>query len=1747
MKSYYLFLGLLMGLIQWGEAEAQQRTERLNICPQTIATTYTDRDSFVPVSNSNLIATCNTLLGVSLENDDQFPDFPDTGVPFKQDGMGVAIVNGDQRNVFLNLKWREEYRGTVTVSVYYQKQKPKTGGLGGCKTDGPRVHMVDYVITRDTINPGGRLITDANTLSSSDGKETITLTYEPSPAYSQVIKTVKYFLTYHGGERVPVGFIPFENNNGRLRIFTTGFGDYLIESSIVDGCGYEFTSGPSALVSVIPSCIEDTNPFLSVTGPRLETYAEGFQVQERGAVHQVHPNGITDFNDLYELKHDGGPDFNLYQEADQWKFTLTNPFSSTTITPVADTMVVNRCITPGPIKVFSGGRDITLSLDCPVTVPQDLYTQFGYTDEADPDGLVRKHFAATLKSQRQIVITPGIELTEGAELILEYTPAPVKSDADSLLHFTETLSYDDFGRVIAESRTYTDGQGRLMQQLRKNLTEGVVLGSAVKYDEYNRPILHTSVAPTEALPRPAALDTCDLVNFPSSFLSFQYADRFVYGASEDGTAYANVVSSEFGAETDVSQEENAVGWYYSAANTYEGVSAKNEQGVAFTDYPYTQTRYHPDGEVKSTTVPGDAYRLDGGHVPTQEKQVVSGNDPYLRAYLDSYEQALALQPIRDREGNFYSRTYRDADGKTARVYYDRADQAVIALDFGTQNTPLTTSYTFYDLLGRVVCEVSPNGVAQLQRNVPFETIDRTTYEYNSKGELVAVNEPDAGRSEYVYRRDGQVRFSQNALQRSKGSYSYTHYDALARPVASGEYTPNANGIRFNSADMRNIIEAVTTDGGLAATDGDRSDWNRLFYDLPHDNPLNREQAFVVGRVSYTQSEVEPYPHGDSPTVLTTWFSYDERGRLEWEIKEIPGLGVKTVDYAYDPNGGIRSIAFEKDNSAEAFYHYYAYDVDARISKVYTGKTAPRYDREGNMANIADFELQATYDYYLHGPQKRMEFGEGVQGMDYRYTAANRLKAINATATESDPGRDGLDNTNRPDLFGQVLDYYAGDYRSNDPEFTAVSGLAGVDQFGGNLKAQTWHNANDPETAGGYAYHYDDRNQLTRATYGNLVNGQFTVASDRAYQVGIGGYDANGNLANLKRKGSVGQDIADYTYAYAVNGNRLDSVQNAAGDNLYYGFDEIGELVYSKEGTEERYYQYDVGQLLTGVFRDSSHTQPVVTFAYDELGNRLSKVTYDSVSNPLWQTWYVSDVSGMLMGIYAQNLQTEDSEPLLVELPVYGGARIGHYKPVEDLTYYELKDHQGNIRATVGWTNEVTYTATMESEHQAKETAYFSGLRSTVVAKHLNHTEEDPAIHANEAMRINNVLDASPNPVGGGITLAVYPSDTVSTRIQVKYEGFDRSTHQVVPLLADYLSATFSKAIPLEGTANAFAQVNDPAFLGLASVGALDDQQPRIYLNYLLFSNDFELLDHGFDQVSEAARVPHGEGTTGKSLTDHPFEELALEIPVSQAGFLYVYFSNENTAGRSGQSSGVTAYFDDFLVTHHLSDVVYAADYYPFGLPMEGSKVEKVISRYGYQGEFAEKDKETGFDSFYLRQYDARIGRWTSMDPYAQYWSGYVGMGNAPHMGIDPDGGLFGLGQVASAAVGAGIGFGLAGGVAALSGAGDDWWKYGLAGAAVGGTLGYFSAETTRTLGNPNLRSTLGNNARKVPFGKLKFPSFKGDLSKAFNLFDATKMGGIGNELLSISLSHSFSIGKLFQHFNFQFDAQAPFFNFDLFG
>jgi RHS repeat-associated protein len=165
--------------------------------------------------------------------------------------------------------------------------------------------------------------------------------------------------------------------------------------------------------------------------------------------------------------------------------------------------------------------------------------------------------------------------------------------------------------------------------------------------------------------------------------------------------------------------------------------------------------------------------------------------------------------------------------------------------------------------------------------------------------------------------------------------------------------------------------------------------------------------------------------------------------------------------------------------------------------------------------------------------------------------------------------------------------------------------------------------------------------------------------------------------------------------------------------------------------------------------------------------------------------------------------------------------------------------------------------------------------------------------------------------------------------------------------------------------------------------------PKAFLNILLFDKNFNFVEGAYEQLDADAEQVGIE-------TNAPHDYLMREVTVTEPGYAYIFLSNEN-------QKQVDVHFDDVTITHTHSNIVAGADYYPFGLAMENREITAEPYRYGYQGKFSEKDLTTGMQEFELRMYDPRIGRWMSPDPYGQFTSPYVGMGNIGNITIDPDG------------------------------------------------------------------------------------------------------------------------------------------------
>ncbi len=402
----------------------------------------------------------------------------------------------------------------------------------------------------------------------------------------------------------------------------------------------------------------------------------------------------------------------------------------------------------------------------------------------------------------------------------------------------------------------------------------------------------------------------------------------------------------------------------------------------------------------------------------------------------------------------------------------------------------------------------------LSTKQPLEKLE-STYAYNALGQLEATNSVDEGLAWFLYRKDGQIRFSVNSKQLQNKQFSYTNYDQLGRPIESGVYT-DSNGtylisysesITIDTDPFKSALKSLTDiPNGDGLTDIHCSEVHETTYDYLDSDDYTylasvsndyTTPSFLAGNVAKTKNE-----------QTTTYYSYDIYGRVQWIVQDIKDLDTKTIDYEYDDiTGQVTKVYYQKGAQSDQFIHRYTYDNDDySLIKVETS------------TNDTTFTEHASYTYYETGALKRINIAEGLQGIDYVYNLSGALKSINhpSLLSENDPGGD--DN----DLFGMIIDYH--DYDFNRPLTNIKSANYGVNQYNGNIKGIRWNSdynplANNKEHL--YNYTYNRNNYLKSAEYGDFTGDYTSVPTIIEGEVIEGGssYD-NLSFSNTISSGST---------------------------------------------------------------------------------------------------------------------------------------------------------------------------------------------------------------------------------------------------------------------------------------------------------------------------------------------------------------------------------------------------------------------------------------------------------------------------------------------------------------------------------------------------------------------------------------------------------------------------------------------------
>jgi RHS repeat-associated protein len=613
-----------------------------------------------------------------------------------------------------------------------------------------------------------------------------------------------------------------------------------------------------------------------------------------------------------------------------------------------------------------------------------------------------------------------------------------------------------------------------------------------------------------------------------------------------------------------------------------------------------------------------------------------------------------------------------------------------------------------------------NAEVQYKEGVYPSHLLTTSYVYNSANQVIEQNSPDAGTSYFWYDFLNRLVLSQNAKQKPLYQYSYTKYEAILgritevgqKTLTSGDYNHTDNE-KFRTP---NFIQTLSTNNNSSEYDaflakGTNTEITETIYD--------EEPSFSPGTLNNTRKRVTASiyrPSVGSTAINASYYSYDINGNVKTLYQQINGLGVKRLDYEYDLVSGKVNLLAYQHGQADAFYYKYNYDAENRLTEAWSALSANIDDKGFGSSLGANKRLDATYQYYLHGPLARMELGDEtrkVQGVDYAYTLQGWLKGVNGTALGiNDIGADGSQLAK--DALAFSLGYYPGDYEpiggtsanafahQFQPTGTTTVDMNGAGRplFNGNISHSTYAIAGIAEGGTtGYTYGYDQLNRLIAFRQHALTSNSWDFASASHNFKEDFTYDGMGNILTLKRKNQNGTLIDDFKYHYyyqpqSGTGNNIfdptgtkpgnvkaytNQLANIDGSNTSnYQYDEIGNL--KKDRSADIDVKWTVYGKIAGI--EKTDAAQNIAYSYDAAGNRVSKL-YNNTSS-----YYVRDAQGNTLAVYTKNGNTAAQWE---EQYLYGSSRLGLWRPQPDQTHkgwvegrksYELSNHLGNVMAVI---------------------------------------------------------------------------------------------------------------------------------------------------------------------------------------------------------------------------------------------------------------------------------------------------------------------------------------------------------------------------------------------------------------------------------------------------------------------------------
>jgi RHS repeat-associated protein len=710
--------------------------------------------------------------------------------------------------------------------------------------------------------------------------------------------------------------------------------------------------------------------------------------------------------------------------------------------------------------------------------------------------------------------------------------------------------------------------------------------------------------------------------------------------------------------------------------------------------------------------------------------------------------------------------------------------------------------------------------------------------------------------------------------------------------------------------------------------------------------------------------------------LTTTTYYNDKGRAIQIVSENNLGGKDVLSTLYSFKGAVLATYLRHQNPKS-------------ITPQSTLLTSMTYDHGGRLLtvrkrlndDVSQEKVIASNNYDELGQLRLKRLGLTSSGtvldsLNYTYNIRGWLQGINKNFVTS--------GTATSNWFGQELSY---DYGFDSS------------QYNGNISGVKWKTRAD--SAWAYGYNYDKASRLTGA-YFTQRNGANWAQDKKDFTVSNLTYDANGNIKSMWQKGMVGTKIGtidSLTYSYLSNSNKLTAVGDI--DTSRTASAKLGDFLDgNKTGTD---YLYDNnGNLVSDLNKKISSItynhlnlpavititgKGTITYQYDAAGNKLSKTVVDNTGSAPKTT--VIDYAGAF--VYKQDsLELISHEEGRIR-PVYKSGQ-----PIQYAYDYFEKDHLGNVRTVLTDQTDFTmYAATMETAAAAQEVALFGNIEETRTEKPSGYPEDKTTDENKFVARLN--AKAGGKKIGPSLVLHVMAGDTVqiNARAFFKSQGpTDNSGKAPVEDMVAGLMQAFGGHVSENGSHASEAISNTTPFnsdfynnnyqrLKEKYQENAPSDRPKAYLNFVLFDDDFKLVDDN-------------SGVRQVKASPDELQELGVEkMAIAKSGFLYVYTSNE---------SQQDVFFDNVTLGLNSGPLLEETHYYPFGLTMAGISSNALKgtnyakNRKEYNGIEHTTDLDLNQYDAFFRTLDPQTGRWAQLDPKTEsmeMWSPYASMYNNP--------------------------------------------------------------------------------------------------------------------------------------------------------